>query len=55
MSYQVYTESQLYIEYGYLMDKDHGRDTELLVDILKETGLNFKRIGKLFFLENKNE
>lgn len=50
MSYSVYTEKQLYEKYGYLMDTQHGKDTELLVDILKETGLSVGRIGKLFFI-----
>lgn len=50
MSYEVYTERQLYEKYSYLMDAQHGNDTELLVDILKETGLSVGRIGKLFFV-----
>jgi hypothetical protein len=35
----VYTEKELHNKYGYLMDNEHGKDTELLIDILKETGL----------------
>ena len=40
---------EFYEKYGYLMDAQHGKDTELLVNILKETGLSVGRIGKLFF------
>lgn len=34
-----FTEQELFSKYGYLMDKEHGKDIELLIDILKETGL----------------
>ena len=50
MSYSVYTEKQMYEKYGYLMDAQHGNDIELLIDILKETGSNVGRIGKLFYI-----
>lgn len=50
MSYGIYTETQLYEKYDYLMDAQHGNDIELLIDILKETGLSVGRIGKLFFI-----
>ena len=36
---ETFTEQQLFLKYGYLMDKEHGKDVELLIDILKETGL----------------
>ena len=32
------------------MDTQHGKDIELLVDILRYTGLNIIRIGRLFVL-----
>lgn len=44
-----FTEKQLYDEYGYLMDSEHGNDTELLIDILKCTGLIVGRIGALYY------
>lgn len=46
----IYNEEQLHKKYGYLMDMEHGKDTELLIDILKETGLCVGKIGCLFFV-----
>lgn len=34
------SEKQLFEEYGYLMDEEHGKDVELLVDIMKCNGLD---------------
>lgn len=34
------TETQLYGKYGYLMDHEHGKDIELLMDIMRCNGLN---------------
>ena len=34
------TEKELYEEYGYLMDEEHGHDTELLMDIMKCNGID---------------
>ena len=31
---------ELYEKYGYLMDKEHGKDTELLMDIMKCNGID---------------
>lgn len=47
-----FTEEQLYKEYGYLMDKAHGHDTELLMDIMKCNGLDVKfKNGKYFVVD----
>jgi hypothetical protein len=46
---RTFTDKQLHDEYGYLMDKEHGKDTELLIDILKCTGLRVGRIGALYY------
>lgn len=37
------TETDLYKQYGYLMDREHGKDTELLIDIMKCNGIIVKR------------
>lgn len=52
MLYDAYTDDQLYEKYGYLMDTQHEKDIELLVDILKDTGLNVIRMGRLFILHD---
>ena len=36
------TENKLYEQYGYLMDEEHGRDTELLIDIMKCNGIDLE-------------
>lgn len=36
---ETFTKQELFLKYGYLMDREHGKDIELLIDILKETGL----------------
>lgn len=47
-----YTEEQLYEEYGYLMDKAHGNDTELLMDIMKCNGLEVEeKNGKYLVID----
>lgn len=47
-----FTESQLYEEYGYLMDPEHGKDTELLMDIMKCNRLNVEeKNGKYLILD----
>ena len=46
------TEALLYEKYGYLMDKAHGRDTELLMDIMKCNGLDVEeKNGKYFVID----
>ena len=46
------TEAQLYEEYGYLMAQEHGKDTELLVDIMKCNGLDVEeKNGKFLVLD----
>lgn len=49
MSYHIYNQEQLHKKYGYLMDMEHGK-AELLINILKETGLCVGKIGCLFFV-----
>jgi len=47
-----FTEEQLYEEYGYLMDKEYGKDTELLMDIMKCSGLDVEhKNGKYLVLD----
>lgn len=47
-----FTEAQLYEEYGYLMDEEHGKDTELLMDIMKCNGLDVEhKNGKYLVLD----
>lgn len=36
------TENMLHEQYGYLMDEEHGRDTELLMDIMKCNGIDLE-------------
>lgn len=46
------SEKQLYEEYGYLMDKEHGQDTALLMDIMKCNGVDVKyRNGKYLVID----
>ena len=46
------TEAQLYEEYGYLMAQEHGKDTELLMDIMKCNGLDVEeKNGKYLVLD----
>ncbi len=48
-----FTEEQLYKEYGYLMDKSHGNDTELLMDIMKCNGLDVERSNEKYLVIDK--
>lgn len=48
-----FTEEQLYKEYGYLMDKAHGNDTELLMDIMKCNGLDVERSNGKYLVIDK--
>lgn len=48
----VFTEEQLYKEYKYLIDQEHGKDTELLMDIMKCNGLDVEeKNGKYLVLD----
>lgn len=44
------SEKELYEEYGYLMDKEHGNDTELLIDIMKCNGIEVTRMGNEYLI-----
>lgn len=46
----VYTENELFSEFGNLMDDEHGTDIELLLDILRETGAQIIKIGNLYYV-----
>lgn len=47
-----FTEAQLYEKYGYLMDKVHGHDTELLMDIMECNGFDVEeKNGKYFVID----
>lgn len=48
-----FTESQLYEEYGYLMDQEHGEDTELLMDIMKCNGIDVEEKNGKYLVLNK--
>ena len=37
--------------YGNMLSKEHGEDIELLLDILKEYGLNFKKKKNYYYVE----
>lgn len=44
------SEKELYEEYGYLMDKEHGNDTELLIDIMKCNGVEVVRMDNEYLV-----
>lgn len=47
-----FTETQLYEEYDYLMAQEHGKDTELLMDIMKCNGIDVEcRNGKYYVID----
>lgn len=50
--YEVLTETELFDRYGYLLSKEHGRDAELLLDVLHCNGVEMQRIGQLFYFNN---
>ena len=37
--------------YGNMLSKKYGEDIELLLDILKEYGLNFKKKKNYYYME----
>lgn len=47
------TEKELYKEYSYLMDQEHGKDTELLIDIMKCNGIEVERKGSTYLVLDK--
>ncbi|MDE5830855.1 MAG: hypothetical protein K2H53_04245 [Clostridia bacterium] len=47
------TEAQLYEEYNYLMDQEHGKDTELLMDIMKCNGLDVEEKNGKYLVFDK--
>lgn len=50
----IYTEEQMFSKYGYIMSEEYGKDIELLLDILKEYGLNFKKKNNYYYCEEEN-
>lgn len=47
-----FTEAQLYEKYGYLMAQEHGKDIELLMDIMKCNGLDVEeKNGKYLVID----
>lgn len=47
-----FTEKQLYEKYGYLMAQEHGKDIELLIDIMKCNGIDIKeKSGKYYVID----
>ena len=46
-----FTERQIFDIYGDMLSKEHGEDIELLLDILKEYGLNFKKKKNYYYVE----
>ena len=47
------TKTQLYEEYGYLMAQEHGKDTELLMDIMKCNGLDVEEKNRKYLVLDK--
>lgn len=47
---QKITKKELFKRYGYLMDRIHGKDEELLVDIMKCNGLEVRREADSFIV-----
>ena len=48
-----FTEAQLYEEYGYLMAQEHGKDTELLMDIMKCNGIDVEYRNGKYYVNDK--
>ena len=47
----LFTERQMFDIYGDMLSKEHSEDIELLLDILKEYGLNFKKKKNYYYVE----
>lgn len=51
-SMKMITKSELFKRYGYLIDQEHGKDTELLMDIIKCNGIDVEcKNGKYLVLD----
>lgn len=48
-----FTEALLYEEYGYLMAPEHGKDIELLMDIMKCNGFDVKEKNGKYYVFDK--
>jgi hypothetical protein len=44
------TEDELFGKYGYLMDENHGRDVDLLVDIMKCNGVRIEKLNNSYLV-----
>lgn len=44
------SEKEMLDKFGYLMDKEHGDDIELLVDILECYGNTFEQVNDYYFM-----
>lgn len=44
------TEDELFSKYGYLMDENHGRDVDLLVDIMKCNGVKVEKLNNSYLV-----
>ena len=47
----LFTERQMFDIYGNMLSKEHGEDIELLLDVLKKYGLNFKKKNNYYYME----
>jgi hypothetical protein len=47
----LFTERQMFDIYGHMLSKEYGEDIELLLDILKKYGLNFKKKKNYYYME----
>lgn len=54
MKINVITEDELFRKFGYLMDDSHGRDVELLMDILICNGIKVKEIEEGYLIKYEN-
>jgi len=53
MKINVITEDELFRKFGYLMDDSHGRDVELLMDILICNGIEVKEVEEGYLINMK--
>lgn len=49
------TEDDLFDKYGYLMDENHGRDVDLLVDIMKYNGVKVEKLNNSYLVVDDAE
>lgn len=52
MVLKMYTKQQLMKKYGYLMDREHGNDSELLMDIMQCNGIKIKKYKNRFIISD---